>query len=131
MQEIVTPLVDFVRKKMALADATLARTARQLVRDPAGDDMNNVGVRLEVDFLGLQGYQEQAAQSVMRKAVDLQLYQTLADRQGPGEGRVWVGRFGLKELIPIEAVRSKVVELSGRPVEPVVAVDRDAGGMES
>lgn len=126
---LTTGLVRDLRKAH-IPGVEVASASLELVQDPSVEEANNVGVRLEVDFLGLQGYQEQAAQNVMRKAVDLQLYHTLADRQGPGEGRVWVGRFGLKEVSPIEAVRSKVVELSGRPVESVVGVSREAGGME-
>lgn len=117
-------------RKAHIFGVEVASASIELVRDPSGDDMNNVGVRLEVDFLGLQGYQEQGAQNVIHKAVDLQLYHTLSDRQGPREGRVWVGRFGLKEVVPIEAVRSKVVDLAVREVEPALAATREDGGLE-
>lgn len=117
-------------RKAHIFGVEVASATIELVRTPAEEDMNNVGVRVEVDFLGLQGYQEQGAQNVMRKAVDLQLFGTLSGRQGPQEGRVWVGRFGLKELVPIEAVRSKVVDLGVHKVEPALASVIEAGGLE-
>jgi len=118
-------------RKAHIFGVEVASASIELVRAPATEeDANNVGVRLEVDFLGLQGYQDQGAQNVMRKAVDLQLYHTLSDRQGPREGRVWVGRLGLKEVVPIDAVRSKVVDLAVREVEPALSATREDGGLE-